>query len=59
MTSVAAEQFHREHEPDFFARKCRRCKRPEAKCECDDGEPSPRHRDDDADEIMGVRRGDY
>jgi hypothetical protein len=40
VTSVAAEQFHREHEPDFY-RKCECGKRraDECKCEIEDSLP--------------------
>ncbi len=33
--SVNAALFERENEPEFFARKCRRCKCPEGHCECE------------------------
>jgi len=33
--SVNAALFERENEPEFFARKCRRCKKPEGRCECE------------------------
>lgn len=34
--SVNALLHEREQEPEFFAKKCRRCKQPETKCECED-----------------------
>jgi hypothetical protein len=40
MTSVNALLYEREQEPEFFARKCRRCHEPETRCECEDDEQS-------------------
>lgn len=57
--NVNAELFHREHEPEFYVRKCRYCNQPERKCVCEDNERSERERDcGDAAEwdSPGVRR---
>lgn len=46
MTSINAELFHREQEPEFYARLCRYCKQPESKCDCAD-ELRDRQRDEE------------
>lgn len=46
MTSVAAEQFHREHEPGYYERKCRYCREAESRCECDMDVLADQARDD-------------
>lgn len=34
--SVNAALFERQHEPEFFAKKCRHCRQPAERCECAD-----------------------